>query len=117
MEELGRLADVTDCRILAGDFNAGPEASQRNFQHVLRHGYRDTFTANETLRYTWDPNNPLNAQGPHAHCPPQRCDHILVQGKTLKAETRIVLAEPIVDAPNGACTLSDHFGLLANITF
>lgn len=31
-------------------------------------------------KFTWDPENYLNQIGPHAHCPGQRCDHVLLPG-------------------------------------
>jgi endonuclease/exonuclease/phosphatase family metal-dependent hydrolase len=117
MEELTRLGDIANVLILAGDFNTGPEASPGNFQEMLDQGYRDTFRANGAYRFTWDPNNPLNAQGPHAHCPPQRCDHVLIKGEVAEAKTDIVLTDPVVNVPNGTCTVSDHYGLLSTITF
>lgn len=114
-DELERPGTEYSIRVLGGDFNAGPEASKGNFRELLEKGYRDSFRNQESQRFSWDPNNPLNANGPHAHCPPQRCDHILVRDAIVRAESKIVLTDPIVPVPSGTCTLSDHYGVLATI--
>lgn len=114
-DELERIGMEYSIRVLGGDFNAGPEASKGNFQELLKKGYRDSFRNQEPQRFSWDPSNPLNANGPHAHCPPQRCDHILVCDPIVRAESKIVLMDPIVPVPSGSCTLSDHYGVLATI--
>ena len=114
MDVLEQMSANTSMRIMGGDFNAGPEASTENFEEILREGYEDTVKQG-TMRFTWDPANPLNAHGPHAHCPPQRCDHVFVQGQQVRATSKIVLTDPVVPVPQGSCTLSDHYGVITHI--
>lgn len=122
LDQLGRGQAWIDCPvILGGDFNAGPEASAVNYRQMLDQGYADTFT--EVLRLadgtqvTWDPDNPLNAEGPHWSCPPQRCDHLLLKRKDgcfphRIRESRIVFTEPLVAiGSDNPVPLSDHYGV------
>lgn len=77
---------------VTGDLNCGPEASPGNYQSLLDQGFIDATTTDvATLKdskvvmsppapsfCTWDPKNYLNTIGPHADCPGQRCDHVLL---------------------------------------
>lgn len=116
MDALEALSTDQALRVLAGDFNAGAEASAVNIREVLDRGYRDTFVPRSPFGFTWDPKNPLNAQGPHATCPPQRCDYVFVNGGSVRAESDIVLTEATVQTPSGARTCSDHYGVRATIS-
>jgi len=112
--------------LICGDFNAGPEASPKNYETVLSQGYFDAFAllhpgaAGVSPAVTWDPTNELNDQaGRFAHSLPQRVDHIFLNGSamaTLEAtETRIEFEAPRVPAEGKIFTLSDHFGLCVRL--
>jgi endonuclease/exonuclease/phosphatase family metal-dependent hydrolase len=94
--------------ILAGDFNAGSEASPVHYRTVLDAGYRDAFAAADGEGATWDPRNPLVAGGKEHHLQAQRIDHVFLNhaaaAKLRPADARIVL--------DGSPPLSDHFGVL-----
>lgn len=129
------------CGIILGDLNCGPEASPENFDYILRERhFRDTYaeaveagklrhpTTNTTADHptvTWDPKNYLNAIGPHKDCPGQRCDHVLLPAGDDKKNmadwqverVEIILTEASVSLANRKqSTLSDHYGLLVQIT-
>lgn len=108
--------------LICGDFNAGPEASPKNYHTILSKGYIDAFAllnpeaAGVSRAVTWDPTNELNDQtGRFAASPPQRVDHVFLNGSamaTLEAtETRIEFEAPLVPVAGKTVTLSDHFGL------
>jgi len=112
--------DRSVARFAVGDFNAGPEASAENYRELQSHGYTSAWTACHQLSApTWDPKNELNAHGPHRATSAQRMDHILFHNgehgaiKTIKAQ--IVLSEPCVEVPAGKVTISDHYGLVAEL--
>lgn len=123
--ELHAVASALPGRtLICGDFNAGPEASPKNYQTILSKGYIDAFAllhpgaAGVSPAVTWDPTNELNDQtGRFANSPPQRVDHVFLNGAamaTLEAtETRIEFDAPLVPAAGKTVTLSDHFGLCA----
>lgn len=108
-------------RIIGGDLNTGPEVSRNNYDSLLAAGYLDAYAATEHVpdepTATWDPKNPLNSNGPHRMCPPQRIDHVLVSGMAMRdvivSEASIVLYEPSVEVQTGKVTFSDHYGFLA----
>lgn len=80
-----------------------------------------TGSSNTDDTCTWDPNNYLNKIGPHAECPGQRCDHVIIPQKQMKnwtvSDARLLFQEPIVPLRNNImCTLSDHYGLYVQIT-
>jgi hypothetical protein len=118
--------------IIIGDLNCGPEASAANYEYlVTTHNFRDTYLeakdAGKLLPgpdFSWDPLNYLNQIGPHAECPGQRCDHILLQrGYGLDGwevqDAQLVLDErfiPIGKASGGILsTLSDHHGVVVTL--
>ena len=94
--------------VLAGDFNAGPEASPFHYRKVLDAGYRDAFAMAGAAGATWDPNNPLVAGGKEHHLQAQRIDHVFLNDAAAAnlrpADARIVL--------DGNPPLSDHYGVL-----
>jgi len=118
--------------LIIGDFNCGPEASAGNYEYILQKGFRDTFLEYHTTgerkllsgeMCTWDPKNFLNTIGPHAHCPGQRCDHILLHSaNTPKAwkvtNAKLLFQDAVVVLPGKdlLCTLSDHYGMLVQLT-
>mmetsp|Transcript_11868 Transcript_11868/g.29733 ORF Transcript_11868/g.29733 Transcript_11868/m.29733 type:complete len:171 (-) Transcript_11868:146-658(-) len=121
--------------IIVGDLNAGPEASPDNYQSLLDRGFRDAWVSfqstsgqsgHQSSACTWDPKNPLNAVGPHKHCPPQRCDHVflptvagfpdghmddwgVVMAELCATESKIVVGK------DKRVTVSDHYGLMFDI--
>lgn len=109
--------------VLVGDFNAGPKISTENYDLILNAGFHDIFTehAKPDKKITWDPKNPLNARGPHGALPPQRIDHIFIS-QEMKSSTRIDGAEITLDKPQEIRhgirrTISDHYGVFAEISF
>eukprot|EP00747_Dinoflagellata_sp_TGD_P059820 gnl/TRDRNA2_/TRDRNA2_151745_c1_seq1.p1 gnl/TRDRNA2_/TRDRNA2_151745_c1~~gnl/TRDRNA2_/TRDRNA2_151745_c1_seq1.p1 ORF type:complete len:698 (+),score=87.11 gnl/TRDRNA2_/TRDRNA2_151745_c1_seq1:300-2096(+) len=98
--------------IVIGDLNAGPEASADNYQFMLR-TFVDAVEEAGACKPTWDPANPLNAVGPHASCPPQRCDHILVHKRSglIGVSAEQVFTEACVQTAGGMMTMSDHYGI------
>ena len=94
--------------VLAGDFNAGSEASPVHYRMVLDAGYRDAFAAADGAGASWDPRNPLVAGGKEHHLQAQRIDHVFLNhsaaAKLRPADARIVL--------DGSPPLSDHYGVL-----
>lgn len=106
--------------IAAGDFNAGPGASEGNYRAIVEAGWVDCYARLNPGRFepTWEPGNALNRSGPHRTSPAQRIDHVFVRGGDIEAqcvrpvEARIVFQEPVVPVGNGrTVTLSDHYGL------
>ena len=115
--------------MIVGDLNCGPEASASNYNYILQQSYCDTFlryketqssgsdiAASEGLDVTWDPKNYLNEIGPHAHCPGQRCDHVLLPNHVMPhvqvVDAKIIFTE--TEVPIGGkkfSTMSDHYGL------
>jgi hypothetical protein len=72
--------------------------------------------------FSWDPLNYLNQIGPHAECPGQRCDHILLQrGYELDCwevqDAQLVLDERFIHIGKGEVlsTLSDHHGVVVTL--
>lgn len=122
---------LKNIRILVGDFNCGPNSSVHNFEYIQTQGYRDAFTEASKARVceldplkccTWDPKNFLNKDGPHADCPADRLDHVMLRSGDpfwsawyVKAAS-ILFTDDIVELPSGdRCTLSDHYGLLIEL--
>jgi len=101
--------------ILAGDLNAGPQTSIRNYQQVLQSGYIDAFTSVKTEGYSWDPGNPLVANGRERHLPAQKIDHIFMS-KSLSGILRPVAADIVLtgegELAGGLQSLSDHYGVM-----
>jgi endonuclease/exonuclease/phosphatase family metal-dependent hydrolase len=106
--------------IIAGDFNSGPGVSEENFRQVLDAGFDSAYDLmhGPDSHPTWDPTNPLNRDGPHRRCPPQRIDHVVVRREDLEARRVVLLRcdihcrEGVVPTPKGLVTVSDHFGLV-----
>jgi endonuclease/exonuclease/phosphatase family metal-dependent hydrolase len=120
-EMLAGMSRIETPIIVAGDLNAGPNASAINYHSLEAGSLVDAYAllnpdANEP---TWDPTNSLNAGGPHTSSPPQRCDHIFVRHRDLNQRrleilrTDVVLTEKIVPTLSGNVTLSDHYGVSA----
>ena len=116
-----------DCILLiAGDLNAGPEASAGNYEQLSRAGYIDCFTQRPgqdtgEMTITWDPENALNDKGPFPNSPPQRVDHVFVRKAdagvpVLVTGARIEMTEPVVSLPDGrSVTPSDHYALVVEL--
>lgn len=111
-------------RILAGDFNAGPTVSRKNYDEIVNAGYVDCyqiFGDDRKDAITWDITNPLNTNGPHRKSPSQRIDHVFVTNDVgigaSAGATTILLQEPLVEVPDGRCvTVSDHYAVRATLT-
>ena len=103
--------------LLVGDLNAGPHSSTVNYRQLLAAGLVDVCAAAGIHGVTWDPDNPLVAAGRESHLPPQRIDHVLLDGGMASqvscTEARIVLAERLVDTRGGKVPLSDHYAIRA----
>lgn len=112
--------------ILVGDFNTGPNVSEENYLEIIQNGFVDCYQSfhksnDELLEVTWDPKNPLNADGPHKTSPPQRIDHVFIS-KDMKENLIINEAIILFDSAfveirkDFKITLSDHYGLLVKIS-
>ncbi|RYG63000.1 hypothetical protein EON64_16800, partial [archaeon] len=108
--------------IILGDLNCGPEASAANYNFILNKGFRDTYLeapSPVSPAFTWDPANYLNKIGPHAECPGQRCDHLLVHETApwKVKHVKVVFTEEVVPVTGKIMsTMSDHYGLLVHLT-
>ncbi len=106
--------------IILGDINAGPGVSENNFRQFANAGYESIYDllASGDPSATWDPVNPLNAEGPHKHCHAQRIDHAFIlqddrtKKRILPLSCHICCSEPTVMSPQGLVTVSDHYGLV-----
>lgn len=95
--------------ILVGDLNAGPHTSYRNYRQVLQAGFIDSCTVAEGDGYTWDPDNPLVAEGNEQHLPAQRIDHIFISPTLAKMIKPIATSIVLCDRNH---PLSDHYGIM-----
>jgi endonuclease/exonuclease/phosphatase family metal-dependent hydrolase len=107
--------------ILAGDFNAGPELCRDDYARVLRAGHIDAFARvhGDASVPTFDKENPLVGRGPYGRWPSLRADHVFLPADSAldAVSADIVLRETCVAlGRRGACTLSDHYGLLVTLT-
>ena len=121
---LSMVQAETGVTMIAGDLNAGPGVSDENFRQLLAGGYESVYDLLDGAKdlYTWDPKNPLNRNGPHRACPPQRIDHVFVRREDLESgliqpvSCAICCQDEIVATPNGdKVTVSDHFGLQVDL--
>ncbi|MFT5133754.1 MAG: endonuclease/exonuclease/phosphatase family metal-dependent hydrolase [Gammaproteobacteria bacterium] len=115
IRQLLDYVEKLDKTLLAGDLNAGPEASNRNYQQLLSAGYFDLFTDYGAKGITWDPENPLVLRGSEAHLPAQRIDHFFADETlndcTQVAGAEIIFTEHCVGISGGHIPLSDHYAL------
>ena len=114
--------------LVVGDFNAGPEIAEPNYDYMLEQGYRDGYLDfcrqhDRLPEMTWDADNPLNRQGTHATSVSQRIDHFFLSD-ALNSRSRITDAglaftDSVVDTGIAAepqnVTISDHFGLYLDL--
>ena len=94
---------------LVGDLNAGPHTSYRNYWQVLQAGFIDTFAAAGGSGYSWDPDNPLVANGNERHLPAQKIDHIFINTALSKLIMPVAGTIVLADRSN---PLSDHYGVM-----
>lgn len=104
--------------VIAGDFNAGPDASRSNYMRIVEAGFTDAYTSADKRcgdqTVTWSTENVLAARGPHATSPPQRVDHVFyAAGGPFRADmAEIVFVDDRVPLSDGsAVPMSDHYGL------
>jgi endonuclease/exonuclease/phosphatase family metal-dependent hydrolase len=121
---LNRALSLGSPLVVAGDLNAGPGVSEKNFQQMMASGFLSIHDLlhGQTAEATWDPKNPLNSRGPHKTCPPQRIDHFFIKSAEIgenqirAVSSTICLKESVVHIPGReAVTLSDHFGVCVEI--
>ncbi len=129
IDEIVSLAKAhsDDVAVVAGDLNAGPHASPANYRQMLDGGFVDRCRppnggspSSSPLDVTWDPQNPLVADGPEARLAPQRIDHVFARGRGPGAcavrSARVVFDEPSVRVGSDRrVPLSDHYGVLADV--
>ncbi len=104
--------------VVVGDFNAGPKVSECNYAQFLEAGFTDCFGDTDEPAYTWDPQNELIGQGPHAECPPQRIDHIFARNIDSISDSHICFHEatlPLASSPGTLVPISDHYGLVSTV--
>ncbi len=128
LEQTIRVAGENSDRIslIAGDLNAGPEASAVNYEQLARAGYIDCFAQRPgqdrgEMTITWDPENALNDKGPFVSSPPQRVDHVFVRKADVGVQVLVrracmEMTEPVVSVPGGrTVTPSDHYALVVEL--
>ena len=122
--QIQQILDSLDTKekvLLVGDLNAGPHTSTENYQQVLQAKFTDAFHSASEGEITWDPVNPLVQFGIESHLPPQRIDHIFINGplgtRLKPIKTEIILDETILHSPIGKIPLSDHYGVLSHMEF
>lgn len=115
MRQLLEYAAAEMPTVLAGDLNAGPEASRTNYEGVLAAGFIDAFAAAGGKGLTWDPENPLVARHQESHLPAQRIDHIFLNpsaASLLRPDSaHIVLNAACIPVDGGNIPVSDHYGV------
>ncbi|MBF8268998.1 MAG: Endo/exonuclease/phosphatase protein [Gammaproteobacteria bacterium] len=109
IEQILSYIHALDKVLLVGDLNAGPHTSYRNYWQVLQAGYIDTFTTVGGEGYTWDPDNPLVANGGENHLPPQKIDHIFINSALSRLIMPVTATIVLTDTDN---PLSDHYGMM-----
>lgn len=112
---------------LLGNLNAGPDASDENYQLVLDTGYVDVFAAATgdsaaADHLTWDPRQLLITNGPRRHTVPRRTDHVFlpsVEEERIAIEgVRIVFKKNAVPVEGaGRVPVSDHYGVQVQLRF
>lgn len=120
--------------IVCGDFNAAPDSAEMRFLTGLQSlqgrstYYQDAWAVagDGTAGCTWDPTNPFAAPW-HLH--PKRCDYVLVGDHfPLNAPRgpgeapgpgrgKVVHCEVVGATPITGTHASDHFGVLAHVTW
>ncbi len=122
-EQIQQLVDycrTLDCVILAGDLNAGPQISKENYQLLLDCGYHDLFSSVGAAGISWDPDNPLVRQGPDAHLPAGRIDHIFADATLLTRlqtdEAGVAFSEALVELAESRIPISDHYAISATLS-
>ena len=116
ISQLLAYAGSLDRVILAGDLNAGPQTSTGNYQQVIQAGFIDSFANEQARGFSWDPENPLVANGNESHLPAQMIDHIFIS-KNLAGMLRPVTANIVLTGDKDKSTqeirpLSDHYGVM-----
>lgn len=109
--------------IMAGDLNAGREASPANYHQLLNAGFRDCVTEAAEGRgaaMTWDPENPLITGELNRSLPPQRMDQVFLReagSEHLSVDAaKVVLSERTIDVGEAApVPVSDHYGVAVDI--
>lgn len=121
IDELFKLIPAQKPTIVLGDFNCGPKTSKTNFSRLTENQKLVHF--NDRLETTWDPENYLNKDSFHAHCPPQCIDHIFFSPEALnhitEAKHQVVFKQPTVKVSDKIplISISDHNGVLADLTY
>lgn len=104
--------------IIAGDFNCGLQTSFLNYKQFLE---ADMINLNDQNLITWDPENNLNKNSYHKKSPPQQIDHIIVSNhfhdKKNKLQWSVFGEDFLVKTPFGDFSMSDHLGVLLELSF
>jgi endonuclease/exonuclease/phosphatase family metal-dependent hydrolase len=109
--------------ILAGDLNAGPEASSVRFLCARQSlggmsvCYRDAWEAAnpDDPGLTFSPRNPLVTHGDWPREPSRRIDYLLVRGAECGPTLDVHRCALAFDEPVHGVWLSDHFGVVADL--
>jgi endonuclease/exonuclease/phosphatase family metal-dependent hydrolase len=113
--------------LIGGDLNTGPEASSENYDTFVSWGYQDAVLITPSAgrgpsgdRVTWDPANELVKGSGFEKSPPQRIDHVFLNAGSAAmfdvVGTRLVFGEPAVPVAGKVLTISDHLGLLVELS-
>ena len=107
----------TDFRVILGDFNAGPDVSEPNYQLLLDSNFIDSYLlvcSDGCDDVTWHPANKLNNKGHFPDSPPQRIDNIFIVADGLKdleiVKGGVILKEEVLKIGNASYSISDHYG-------
>jgi len=120
---VGGLREPGDSAIIAGDFNAIPEADELRFLRGLTtlHGRRSYWQDAYACCHpgaagpTWCTSNPYTEQ--LSWFPgDRRLDYVFLSPQTREGRSRVVSAEIVLDEPAADGTyVSDHFGVLVDV--
>lgn len=111
--------------IILGDFNAGPEIANENYENLLTKKFIDAYATYCKSQHivpamTWDNAISLNQKGTHATSCAQRIDHMYLSPKFIAffdiAISKIIFNTPIVNTLSDVVHLSDHYGLYAEFS-
>lgn len=109
LEKFGHLV------IMAGDFNFGPAIAYQNYEYLLSLGYKN-LTGEEV---TWDPENTMNKL--FTLMKPQSVDHIFANTNLFKKihrfKNQVLFKESLTTRSGRVLNLSDHYGVVATLSY
>jgi endonuclease/exonuclease/phosphatase family metal-dependent hydrolase len=109
--------------VLAGDFNAGPDAASLRFWHGLQSlegtsvCYQDAWERAHPGEpgHTFTPDNPMVSEGTWPQERGRRIDHVMVRCRDHGPTLEVAACARIFDQPVDGVWASDHFGVVADL--